>query len=297
MSSEPTFDLSYLDDCSVDSVVSDPCYAAPPVEAWKEVFRVLKPGGHVLVFGEPSTYHRMAVNIEDAGFEIRDQIMWIYGDGSLKAFEVESFHESVVVARKPFDGTVVENVFEHGTGGLNIDGCRVGDLVQDTSKNGREAAVHKTTVFQSGLKKDFEGRITVGRWPSNVIFDQYAGTELDWQTGHLAAGNRPAKRNYASAFAQNKNQQGAENPGRVDDGGGGSRYFFGVKRSKEERKNGLKPVSLWAYLLRLVTPEGGVVLDPFNHSRHVFEAASQEGFSVVAVSVVPGNPHIPLIDE
>jgi len=300
MFSQPSFDLSSLDDCSVDSVVTDPCYAAPPIEAWKQVFRVIKPGGHVLVFAEPSTYHRMAVNIEDAGFEIRDQIMWIYGDGSLKDFEVTSFHESVVVARKPLEGTVVGNVLEHGTGGINVDGCRVehvseADLAASLAKNPGRTDTVTSGVYGADRPQQ---RVNLdGRWPANVILDRYAGTELDWQTGHLAAGNRPAKRNYASAFAQNKNQQGAENPGRVDDGGGGSRYFFRAERTKEERKHGLKPLSLWSYLLRLVTPAGGVVLDPFNHSRHVFKAASQEGFSVVAASILPANPHIPLIVE
>ena len=252
--------MKEMADNSVDSIVTDPPYGlsfmnkkwdydVPSVEIWKEALRVLKPGGHLLAFAGSRTYHRLAINVEDAGFEIRDQIMWIYGSGfpkslniskaidkaegvesevigvghsgapethqtsynmsrgagtekrdnfggeyditkatSAKAKDWEGWgtalkpaHEPVVVARKPLDGTVVENVLEHGTGGINIDGCRVGDIVQDTSKNGRDVDKHKNTVYESGLKKDFEGEITTGRFPANVIMDKEAGEILDEQ--------------------------------------------------------------------------------------------------------------------
>ena len=153
--------LKSLEDNSVDSIVTDPPYGlsfmnkkwdydVPSVEFWKEVYRVLKPGGHILSFGGTRTYHRMVVNIEDAGFEIRDQIMWLYGSGFPKSHNIgkaydkkieitkgqsewegwgtgmKPANEPIVLARKPFKGTVVDNVIEWGTGGINIDGCRVG---------------------------------------------------------------------------------------------------------------------------------------------------------------------------
>ena len=150
--------LRKMEDNSVDAVVTDPPYGlsfmgkrwdydVPSVEMWAECLRVLKPGGHVLSFAGSRTYHRMAVNIEDAGFEIRDQIMWVYGSGFPKSLNVghkaeewdgwgsslKPAHEPIVVARA--HRHYVENVLEHGTGGLNIDGCRVKMTEDDKQKS------------------------------------------------------------------------------------------------------------------------------------------------------------------
>ena len=142
--------LKELKDNSVDSVVTDPPYEigfmgkgwddsgiANNPKLWKEVLRVLKPGGHLLSFSHSRTYHRQAVAVEDAGFEIRDQIMWIYGSGFPKSHNIgkkvdeyegwgtalKPAHEPIVMARKPLsEKTIVKNVLEHGTGGINIDG-------------------------------------------------------------------------------------------------------------------------------------------------------------------------------
>jgi SAM-dependent methyltransferase len=145
--------MKNLPENSVDSIVTDPPYelgfmgkswdssgVAFNVEVWKEALRVLKPGGHLIAFSGSRTYHRMAVAIEDAGFEIRDQIMWLYGSGFPKSMNIgktlsdwqgwgtalKPAHEPMVLARKPLIGTVAANVLEYGTGGLNIDGTRVG---------------------------------------------------------------------------------------------------------------------------------------------------------------------------
>ena len=141
-------------DNSVDAIVTDPPYelgfigkswdstgVAYDVTVWQECLRVLKPGGHLLAFGGSRTYHRLAVAIEDAGFQIRDQIMWVYGSGFPKSLNVgkqdgcqdwqgwgtalKPAHEPIVMARKPLDGTVANNVLTYGVGGINIDGCRV----------------------------------------------------------------------------------------------------------------------------------------------------------------------------
>jgi len=154
--------LRELPDNSVDSIVTDPPYGlsfmghkwdyqVPTVEQWAECLRVLKPGGHMLAFGGSRTYHRLVVNVEDAGFEIRDQILWVYGTGFPKSLNVEKelvrllkepdhwavkafagwgtalkpAHEPIVMARKPFRQTVANNVLQHGTAGLNIDACRI----------------------------------------------------------------------------------------------------------------------------------------------------------------------------
>lgn len=139
--------LRTLPDNSVDSVVTDPPYGlsfmgkkwdydVPTSEIWAECLRVLKPGGHLLAFAGTRTQHRMAVRIEDAGFEIRDMIAWVYGSGFPKSHNLKDEWqgwgtalkpalEPITVARKPFSGTVAANVLAHGTGAINVDGCRV----------------------------------------------------------------------------------------------------------------------------------------------------------------------------
>jgi hypothetical protein len=139
-----------MEDNSIDSCVTDPPYGlsfmgkawdydVPKTEIWKEVFRVLKPGAHLLAFFGSRTYHRGVVQIEDAGFEIRDQIMWLYGSGFPKSHNngngwgtaLKPAHEPIVVARKPITQSVAKNVLEHGTGAINIDECRVGVAPDD----------------------------------------------------------------------------------------------------------------------------------------------------------------------
>ena len=253
--------LKTMDDNSVDSIVCDPPYGlsfmgskwdydVPSVEIWRECLRVLKHGGHLLAFSGTRTYHRMVVNIEDAGFEVRDCIQWLYGSGFPKSLNVgggwgtalKPANEPICLARKPLIGTVAENILEYGTGAMNIDECRVGDIVQDTSKNGRSADKHKNTVYESGLKEDFEGEITVGRWPANVIFDEEAAKILDEQSG-FSKSAEPKMRHSPQGFGQGNvfgegtitNRMAVE----YGDSGGASRFFYCAKANKKEREAGL----------------------------------------------------------
>jgi site-specific DNA-methyltransferase (adenine-specific) len=250
-----------MDDNTVDSIVCDPPYGlsfmgskwdydVPSVEIWRECLRVLKHGGHLLAFSGTRTYHRMVVNIEDAGFEVRDCIQWLYGSGFPKSLNVgggwgtalKPANEPICLARKPLIGTVAENILEYGTGAMNIDGCRVGDIVQDTSKNGRSADKHKNTVYESGLKEDFEGEITVGRWPANVIFDEEAAKILDEQSG-FSRSAKPKMRHSPQGFGEGNvfgegtitNRMAVE----YGDSGGASRFFYCAKANKKEREAGL----------------------------------------------------------
>lgn len=225
-------------------------------ETWAECLRVLRPGGHLLAFGGSRTYHRIAVAIEDAEFEIRDALMWLYGQGFPKSHNLKDddgnpngwgtalkpAHEPIVLARKPFKGAVANNVLEHGTGALNIDASRIGVGV--------------------GAAK--------GRWPANVLLDNEAARMLDEQTGTLTSGK------VAS--------------------GGASRFFYTAKASKKERNAGLpdemvnkhptvKPVRLMEYLVRLVTPPGGVVLDPFCGSGTTGVACGMLGVRFVGIDL------------
>ena len=317
--------LRGLPDASVDAVVTDPPYGlsfmgkrwdydVPTVAIWSECLRVLKPGGHLLSFGGSRTYHRMAVNVEDAGFEIRDQVMWVYGSGFPKSHNVskaidkaagaerEVFgfdaqkaaqqtpnaglvgfsgsrgnngditapatpaakqwdgwgsalkpaHEPVVLARKPLgEKTLAANVLKHGNGAINVDGCRVGDenmsaqFDREWNKQGSEAG------FGNGLRASKGKKVPDGRFPANLIHD--GSDEVVELFPHENA-----------------------------------RFFYCAKASKRDRDEGnkhptVKPTDLMAYLIRLVTPPGGVVLDPFAGSGSTGKAAIREGFQFIGI--------------
>lgn len=326
--------LKKMDSNSIDAVVTDPPYGlafmgkkwdydVPSVELWCEVLRVLKPGGHLLSFGGTRTYHRMVVNVEDAGFEIRDQLQWIYGSGFPKSLDISKAidkaagaereivgqkdvgpdmrggnfenaegrmiaditapatdlakqwqgwgtalkpaNEPIVLARKPLVGTVAENVEEWGTGALNVDASRIGygssekidfTKVQDGNIYGGNGVYGKAE--QKHTTPLFKEN---GRWPANVLFDEDAASVLDKQSEAV------------------------------------SRFFYVAKASRRERGEGnnhptVKPVKLMEYLVRLVTPPGGTVLDPFMGSGTTGIAAKKLGFSFVGIEREPAYMEI-----
>lgn len=318
--------LKGIPDNSVDSIVTDPPYGlsfmgkkwdydVPDQAIWEECLRVLKPGGHLLAFAGTRTQHRMTVRIEDAGFEIRDMIAWVYGSGFPKSLDVSKAidkaagaerevvgrrgggiaggsgkHagedgvygfgaefditapatdaarqwqgwgtalkpalEPITVARKPFKGTVAANVMEYGTGALNIDGCRInpGELVpgggNGKANNGGRFGAHETCGTRAVVESH-----TSGRWPANLIHD------------------------------------GSDEP--TDLLGDASRFFYCAKTSRKDRGEDnnhptVKPTDLMAYLCRLVTPHGGVVLDPFMGSGSTGKAAMREGFRFIGIEM------------
>jgi len=393
---------------SIDAVVTDPPYGlsfmgkhwdydVPSIDIWREVIRVLKPGGYLLSFGGSRTYHRMACAIEDAGFEIRDQIMWIYGSGFPKSHDIgkaidkiqgnervvsrhyiapdgqwrdcnnhkpneeirnpatkygyktsgfrpvdkgfseyegwgtalKPAHEPICMARKPIgEKTVAENVLKYGTGGINIDGCRVDfqgpeDYASATFGRGTDitgnnycGATHSTG--ETNIKAN-----PLGRFPANVIHDgsdevvgmfpKNAGAAAPVSSGMNGKSN-----GIYGDFAQ-KGDDGKTFRG---DSGSAARFFYCAKASKSERDKGLeefdekrwvqwqtangtsgkpssmsegrntayrndhptvKPVALMRYLCRLVTPKGGIVLDPFMGSGTTGIAAKIEGFSFIGI--------------
>ena len=270
-------------------------------EQWaREVLRVLKPGGYILSCGAPRAYHRMASGLEDAGFEIRDCLAWLFGSGFPKSLNLgdglgtalKPAHEPIVLARKPFKGTVKANLARHGTGALNIDACRIegGDKESGSGRDGGRDA------FDTGQ----------GRWPANVAIDDIASIVLDEQSGELTSGANPTRRGsdkFRGTFGEFKGQENCE-AARGVDAGGASRFYYVAKPSREERdfqifdlgeksggeatdrKDGsaglrspragsgrtggarnfhptVKPVELMRWLVKLVTPSDGVVLDPF----------------------------------
>ena len=305
--------MEKMEDDSVDSIVTDPPYGlsfmakqwdydVPSTETWKEAFRVLRPGGHLLAFSGSRTYHRMVVNIEDAGFEIRDQIMWLYGEGFPKSHNVANgwgtalkpAHEPIVVARKPLIGTVAENVLEHGTGAMNIDGCRVttnGERPKGSGKRSIPIVGDQRTGAALGMYgpggNDGNETPEAGRWPANIILDEEAGAMLGDESrffycpkANQTERNKgceklPLKTNLNATYGM-QSDEGLEWNGRNPE-----------NRTREQRNNHptVKPVDLMKYLCRLVTSPGGVVLDPFMGSGTTGIAACVEGFDFIGIEM------------
>lgn len=302
-----------MPDASVDSIVTDPPYglgfmgkawdALPPGQDWaEECLRLLKPGGHLLAFGGTRTWHRLAVAVEDAGFEIRDSIAWMYGSGFPKhRATLKPAFEPIVMARKPYKGSLAANEAEHGTGALNIDGCRIGyqsdaDLAATTRKGDYGATTPGAVGFSvTRMRAETDA---AGRWPANVILDEATAGTLDGQSGMTVskAGGRstrtqPVAGDDRSNVAAGMYGAGFDVPrtGHTDSGGA-SRFFYVAKAPKRERPvvDGtahptVKPLALMRWLVRLVTPEGGTVLDPFAGSGTTVEAAILEGFHVIGI--------------
>lgn len=313
-------------DNSVDSVVTDPPYElgfmnrawdssgiAYNIEVWLECLRVLKPGGYLLAFGGTRTYHRMAVAIEDAGFEIRDQLQWLYGSGFPKNHDVQKYvarkvseqeaqqwegwgtalkpaNEPLVLARKPFsEKTIADNVLKWGTGGLNITGCRI-PTEENTERAVGKTAYQKTgnvvssdgTEARYGTEQTTSGGSAEGRWPANVLLDEDVGLVLDKQVG-----NPVSRFFYCAKPSKKERNDGLDDslPTTVDDGRK-KPIDNPYQRGKTERRNThptVKPQKLMRYLVRLVTPPGGTVLDPFLGSGTTAIACVQEGFSYIGI--------------
>jgi len=281
---------------SVDSIVTDPPYGlsfmgkhwdhgVPSAEVWSECLRVLKPGGHLLAFAGTRTQHRMATAIEDAGFEIRDMIAWVYGSGFPKSHNLKDDWqgwgtalkpalEPITVARKPLIGTVAANVLAHGTGAINVDGCRVG--TGDDRVDGGMGS-ESTTFLSPANHKRFE-RPTGGRWPANLIHD--GSEEVVELAGSAARFFYCAK---ASRSERDKGCQGLEvrNNMRVNAPRKNEEAKYATKLGNNHPT--VKPIDLMRYLCRLVTPPGGIVLDPFMGSGSTGVAAGEEEFSFVGI--------------
>lgn len=269
----------------------------PPVAVWDECLRVLKPGGHLLAFAGSRTHDLMTLGIRLAGFEIRDSIAWLHAQGFPKAkSQLKPAHEPITLARKPPEGSIAVNVQEHGTGALNIDACRIGmsdaDRAVVDNRSGKADSAGGG-VFREGFGARPAGeRFTsdpAGRWPANVVLDESQSAELDRQSGNVKTGaTKPHQRDPDSApmFKVGKwmthSQPASE--------GGASRFFYAAKAPKSERPvvDGtahptVKPLALMRWLVRMVTPPGGVVLDPFAGSGATLEAAMLEGFNVTGI--------------
>ena len=339
--------LASLPDNSVDSIVTDPPYGlsfmgkkwdydVPSVAIWEQCLRVLKPGGHLLAFAGTRTQHRMACRIEDAGFEIRDMIAWVYGSGFPKSLDVSKAidksngHwrgkageivsdngamsggnyertpkgdpitaaavawqgwgtalkpalEPITMARKPFSNTVAANVIQYGTGAINVDACRVGNEMVGWGGGG--AGGNTWNENNNGLGKNGDARPVCGRWPANIIHDGSNEAALSLKSG--------ARFFYTAKAGKDDRNDGCYHlEAKQTTGGGGlgnpvSGAYGPEKAPGNNHHPTVKPTMLMAYLCRLVTQPGGVVLDPFMGSGSTGKAATINGFRFIGIERDP----------
>ena len=349
----------------VDDRPSESMAFAAWCETWaREALRVLKPGGHLLAFGGTRTFHRLTCGIEDAGFEVRDCLSWLYGSGFPKSLDVSKAidkaagaerevigtrtsaygtetatgermsrdgggaglwvgadakevpltgapatdaaqqwqgwgtalkpaWEPCVVARKPLTGTVAANVQAHGTGAINVDGCRIphGDDVNMDAVQRQQEDNGWGGVARSAIGTEIATYKPGGRWPANVILDEQAAAMLDAQSGVQSDGVAVQRNGGGQSIWGATNTNGARADAGYGGTGGASRFFYTAKASRADRStNGannthptVKPTDLMRWLVRLVTPPGGVVLDPFAGSGSTLVAARAEGVRSIGI--------------
>lgn len=300
-----------------------------------ECLRVLKPGGHLLSFASPRTYHHMAVGIEMAGFEIRDQIMWVFGSGFPKSHnlsgEYEGWgtalkpgHEPICMARKPLIGTVARNVLAHGTGALNIDACRIPS--EPMPPNTGAGGLPRRREDEQRGPGVVSNPHAAGRWPANLIHDgspEVAVLFPHTKSGLMKGGTIRAAQDAPGSVCYGTYGGNATSADTFGDEGSAARFFYCAKATRRDRNEGfehmerkplhwssgsqnpgsfqsdgtdktsqnnhptVKPTDLMAYLVRLVTPPGGKVLDPFTGSGSTGKAAVREGFEFVGIEREP----------
>lgn len=246
----------------------------------RSALRVLKPGGHALVWALPRTSHWTATALEDAGFEVRDVLVHLFGTGFPKhQGALKPAAEHWILCRKPLIGTVAGNVAKWGTGGLNIDGCRI-----ESAERLVRPPVQRfdNNAYGKGLGSGTQTEPS-GRWPANVLLDESAAAELDAQTEGTRA-SKPS--NTGTRFKPTGMFPIDSEPVRHDDSGGASRFFYVAKPSRKERGDGnvhptVKSTALMRWLCRLITPPGGTVLDPFAGSGSTGVACLAEGFRFI----------------
>jgi DNA modification methylase len=287
--------LPTLEANSVDAIVTDPPYglgfmgkawdhAVPGPEFFAAMLRVAKPGAHLVAFGGTRLYHRMTVAIEDAGWEVRDCLMWLYGSGFPKSHNGEwggtalkPAWEPIVLARKPLEGTVAANHLRHGCGGLNVDGCRI-ETQDDLNGGGYSGGTPKTMFSGLGRLTQDQFKQPYGRWPANLILDAEAGAGEEWSRFFYCP--------KASKADRDEGLEGFEAKGvhRYGAGIGEGKYPNAPSKDRNTHPT-VKPTDLMRYLCRLITPIGGTVLDPFTGSGSTGKAAVAEGFNFIGIEM------------
>jgi DNA modification methylase len=327
-------------------------------ETWRAVFDCLLPGAHLVAFGGTRTFHRMACAIEDAGFEIRDTLAWLYGSGFPKSADISKHidraagaerevvgpnphaigrnrnitggnlcsahaqdrgavdvltapatpeaaqwagwgtalkpsYEPVILARRPLDGTVAANTLRHGCGGLNVAACRVGTTRGVPASHSRTESTIGICASPSGRNPN-ELDPNVGRWPANVVLSDDPEVEAAFKAFGSSTSSDHVRHNTAAAHNRTSSMGQASadwTPSGHSDSGSPSRFYFTAKADARDRAGSkhptVKPTDLMRWLVRLVCPPGGLVLDPFAGSGSTGLAADQCGMRSVLVERDP----------
>ena len=310
--------MATFPDSCIDTIITDAPYGlefmgknwdrgVPAIPFWKEMLRVSKPGATLLSFGGTRTYHRMACAIEDAGWIIKDCIMWIYASGfpkslnignKVKKFEgwgtaLKPAYEPIILAMKPNEGTYANNAIKYGVSGLNIDGGRVrtsDDLskrYKSSFQEGNSQFVSETAT-KSGKRMEIRKpeSINKGRFPANIIHD--GSDEVVKGFPNSKSGSVKGKYGHKEGFANGEIYQEYKSSE-----GNASRFFYTAKASKSERGTDnshptVKPLKLMEYLCTLTkTPTGGIVLDPFLGSGTTAIACKNTGRKYVGIEKEP----------
>ena len=297
---------------SISAIVTDPPYglsfmgkawdhAVPGIEYWKECLRIIKPGGHLLAMGGNRTVHRLTSAIEDAGFEIRDCLMYLYGSGFPKShnkFGLQGYgtalkpaYETIIMAMKHLDGTFKQNAEKWGQAGINIDGCRVGtsgatkrseQSEYPKNQDGTEDRSHHWARTGHQIEK-----VQKGRWPANVILDEEASDQL----------GSPSRFFYCTKASSREKNEGLDGLPEVecqtacggdmplDDQGKDRDRFKKIARNHHPT---VKPLALMRYLITLISPpQNALILDPFAGSGSTILAAKQLGISAIGIEKNP----------
>lgn len=344
-----------LDAESVDAIVCDPPYGlsfmgkawdhgVPGEPFWREALRVAKPGAHLVAFGGTRTFHRLTCAIEDAGWEIRDCLSWLYGSGFPKSLDVSkaidkaagaerkvsgSFKntcsyfpepcrghdatgrysptvhalptapatdaarewygwgtalkpawEPIILARKPLDGTVAKNVSEYGTGALNVDGCRIGQRERERFTDAKYLSSFGGDSQDYKNPRRYEratSPLPPGRWPANVCLDEDAAAML----------GEPSRFFYCAKASRKEREAGLDAVAVRAVHRYGAGIGEGIDPSAPAMNRNhhptVKPLALMRWLCRLVTPRGGLILDPFCGSGSTGCAAVAEGFRFLGI--------------
>lgn len=251
--------LKQHDDNSIDACITDPPYGmdmdvwdknVPPTELWEQVYRVLKPGAFVLSFCSPQLYHRMAVNIEDAGFEIKDQVMWMMTTKMAKANRLKPAHEPIAVFQKPYEKSVKNNQEVYGVGKINIDVARVPWEKEPPKGWVKGGAMRRTFGREgktTGTQEEFgtTNANPLGRYPSNIV-------------GEVLPEHQ--------------------------------KYFYAPRASRKEKGDGnnhptVKPVALMEWLVSIYSHPGNTILDPFSGSGTTGVAALNQGRNYLGIDL------------